>query len=329
MLLGRRKKGAGAATRPRRSRSTTPPTCTARTLLAQVPRRRPLLRRPGADHGRRPDRQGDRADRDATGRVVHDDLHRRDPLGTTETRSWRSCSERSASTACTRGSPGRRDRAAAGRPAAGLRCSRNDARGAAALDRPRRRADGRVRHRRLRDAGQRRPLGLRRGDRGGHTRPGLRRPGRARRALRDDLVRLRKPDALEQPARARRGRSVREAPELADQLEDPETAIFNLHVPPYDSGLDTANEMNPDLTLKYVGVSRTRSRSAVTPSARSSRRCSRCSPSTATSTSREGRCRSAGRSRSTTGSEYNSGHIHGAVVTLDGATVRKHQFVVG
>ena len=38
---------------------------------------------------------------------------------------------------------------------------------------------------------------------------------------------------------------------LADQVESPETAIFNLHVPPYDTGLDTANEINPDLTLVY------------------------------------------------------------------------------
>ena len=30
-----------------------------------------------------------------------------------------------------------------------------------------------------------------------------------------------------------------------------------------------------------------------------------------------------------TGSEYNSGHIHGAVVTLAGPEVRKHQLVVG
>ena len=30
-----------------------------------------------------------------------------------------------------------------------------------------------------------------------------------------------------------------------------------------------------------------------------------------------------------TGSEYNSGHIHGAVVTLEGSKVRRHQFVVG
>ena len=34
---------------------------------------------------------------------------------------------------------------------------------------------------------------------------------------------------------------------LAERLESPETAIFNLHVPPYDSGLDTAIELDREL----------------------------------------------------------------------------------
>jgi len=34
---------------------------------------------------------------------------------------------------------------------------------------------------------------------------------------------------------------------LADQLTSPETAIFNLHVPPYDCGLDTAIEIDEEL----------------------------------------------------------------------------------
>ena len=38
---------------------------------------------------------------------------------------------------------------------------------------------------------------------------------------------------------------------LADQVEAPERAIFNLHVPPYDSGLDTARKINPDLTVVF------------------------------------------------------------------------------
>ncbi len=34
---------------------------------------------------------------------------------------------------------------------------------------------------------------------------------------------------------------------LAENLRSPETAIFNLHVPPYDSGLDTAMELDAEL----------------------------------------------------------------------------------
>ena len=34
---------------------------------------------------------------------------------------------------------------------------------------------------------------------------------------------------------------------LAERLESPETAIFNLHVPPHNSGLDTAIELDDEL----------------------------------------------------------------------------------
>src|SRR5260370_8434885 len=38
--------------------------------------------------------------------------------------------------------------------------------------------------------------------------------------------------------------------DLAEQVSDPSRAIFMFHVPPYDSGLDTAREVNPkDLTV--------------------------------------------------------------------------------
>jgi Icc-related predicted phosphoesterase len=116
---------------------------------------------------------------------------------------------------------------------------------------------------------------------------------------------------------------------LADQLEDPSTAIFNLHVPPYDSGLDVANEMNADLTLKYIGgqphpipvgshavrqiVEETQPLLALHGHIHESR----------------GEVRIGRTLAINTGSEYNSGHIHGAVVTLAGDEVRKHQFVVG
>lgn len=40
---------------------------------------------------------------------------------------------------------------------------------------------------------------------------------------------------------------------LAAQLEDPPRAIFNLHVPPYDSTLDTAAELDEQLSVVMLG----------------------------------------------------------------------------
>jgi Icc-related predicted phosphoesterase len=117
--------------------------------------------------------------------------------------------------------------------------------------------------------------------------------------------------------------------ELADRLEDPPTSIFNLHVPPHDSGLDTANEINPDLTLKYVSgqpnpvpVGSTAVRQII----------EEVQPMLAL----HGHIHESrgevhiGRTLAiNTGSEYNSGHIHGAVVTLGAESVLKHQLVTG
>jgi Icc-related predicted phosphoesterase len=117
--------------------------------------------------------------------------------------------------------------------------------------------------------------------------------------------------------------------DLADGLEDPASAILNLHVPPYASGLDTANEMNPDLTMRYVGgqphpipvgskavrqiIEEVQPLLALHGHIHESR----------------GEVRIGRTLAVNTGSEYNSGHIHGAVVTLEPDRVLRHQFVVG
>ncbi|HUN77664.1 MAG TPA: hypothetical protein VMU32_01965 [Solirubrobacteraceae bacterium] len=41
---------------------------------------------------------------------------------------------------------------------------------------------------------------------------------------------------------------------LAEQLRSPERAVFNLHVPPYDSTLDTAAELDNDLRVVTIGA---------------------------------------------------------------------------
>ena len=40
---------------------------------------------------------------------------------------------------------------------------------------------------------------------------------------------------------------------LAEQLREPARAIFNLHVPPYDSTLDTAAELDEQLSVVTIG----------------------------------------------------------------------------
>ena len=42
---------------------------------------------------------------------------------------------------------------------------------------------------------------------------------------------------------------------IASQLESPRTAVFNLHPPPYGSGLDEAPELTEDMSLAYAGQS--------------------------------------------------------------------------
>jgi Icc-related predicted phosphoesterase len=117
---------------------------------------------------------------------------------------------------------------------------------------------------------------------------------------------------------------------LADQLERPHQAIFNLHVPPYDSGLDTAIEIDPrDLTHVYhsgvpheIPVGSTAVRQII----------EEYQP-VLTLHGHIHESRGDGHIGRTivinSGSEYNSGRIHGVVVRLADADVISHQFVVG
>jgi uncharacterized protein len=116
---------------------------------------------------------------------------------------------------------------------------------------------------------------------------------------------------------------------LADQLEDPASAIFNLHVPPYDSGLDRARKLNPDLTLVFEGgqpveipvgshavrqiIEEYQPLLGLHGHIHESRGAVRIGRTLAINS----------------GSEYNSGRIHGVVVKLGKTEVVSHQFVVG
>jgi Icc-related predicted phosphoesterase len=116
---------------------------------------------------------------------------------------------------------------------------------------------------------------------------------------------------------------------LADQVQAPERAIFNLHVPPYDSGLDTARQINPDLTVVYksgapveVPVGSTAVRQIL----------EEYQPALALHGhihESRGEARIGRTLAINSGSEYNTGRIHGVTVTLGGDHVLSHQFVIG
>ena len=116
---------------------------------------------------------------------------------------------------------------------------------------------------------------------------------------------------------------------LADQLERPQSAIFNLHVPPHASGLDTAFEIDDQLRIVVrdgkpheMPVGSTAVRQileeyqpllALHGHIHESRGAAQIGRTLALNS----------------GSEYASGRIHGVTVTLAGDRVRSHQFTIG
>jgi Icc-related predicted phosphoesterase len=116
---------------------------------------------------------------------------------------------------------------------------------------------------------------------------------------------------------------------LADGLEDPGRAIFNLHVPPYDSRLDTGPDLKPDLTPRYSG-----GQPVMKPvGSRAVRRLiEEVQPLLALHGhihESKGEVRIGRTLALNSGSEYNTGRLHGVVVTLGDERVVSHQFVVG
>jgi Icc-related predicted phosphoesterase len=116
---------------------------------------------------------------------------------------------------------------------------------------------------------------------------------------------------------------------LADQLEQPERAIFNLHVPPYDSRLDQAPDLKPDLTPRYSG-----GQPVMKPAGSHAVRqlIEEVQPLLALHGhihESKGETHIGRTLALNSGSEYNTGRLHGVVVTLAGDRVIGHQFVVG
>jgi Icc-related predicted phosphoesterase len=116
---------------------------------------------------------------------------------------------------------------------------------------------------------------------------------------------------------------------LADQLEDPSRSIFNLHVPPYDSRLDIGPSLKPDLTPRYSGgqqVMKPVGSHAVRQLIEGYQPLLALHGHIHES---KGEIRIGRTLALNSGSEYNTGRLHGVVVTLGDERVVSHQFVVG
>lgn len=116
--------------------------------------------------------------------------------------------------------------------------------------------------------------------------------------------------------------------ELAEQVSDRSRCVFNLHVPPYDSRLDTAAELDEDFNVVLVGkephmipVGSTAVREAI--------ECYQPLASLHGHIHESPGATRIGRTLCVNpGSDYNTGRISGCLVNLRGDTVN-HQFVAG
>lgn len=117
--------------------------------------------------------------------------------------------------------------------------------------------------------------------------------------------------------------------QLAEQVTEPRNAIFNFHVPPYDSGLDTAQQLDEDLTPVFknggpveIPVGSTAVREIIEEYQPLLALHGHIHESRGSAT--------IGRTLAlNTGSEYNSGRLHGGLITLGRDEVVSWQFVVG
>ena len=116
---------------------------------------------------------------------------------------------------------------------------------------------------------------------------------------------------------------------LAEQLEHSESAIFNLHVPPYDSGLDTAYEIDDQLRI----VVRNGKPHEIPVGSTAVHQILEEYQPVLSLHGHIHESRGAAQIGRTlalnSGSEYASGRIHGVTVSLAGERIRSHQFTIG
>jgi Icc-related predicted phosphoesterase len=116
---------------------------------------------------------------------------------------------------------------------------------------------------------------------------------------------------------------------LAEKLEDPSSAIFNLHVPPYDSGLDTAQK----LTADFAPALEAGAPVEIPVGSQAVRRLiEEYQPLLALHGhihESRGDVRIGRTLAINPGSEYNSGRIHGVKVSLSETAINSYQYLAG
>lgn len=116
---------------------------------------------------------------------------------------------------------------------------------------------------------------------------------------------------------------------LCSQLDHPSSAILSIHVPPFDSGLDSAPLIDAELTVQTAG-----GETIFTPVGSTAVRSilERVQPALSLHghVHESAGFRMIGRTLAINpGSDYGTGALHGTIVTLAGDDVRSHQLVRG
>ncbi|HYX86671.1 MAG TPA: hypothetical protein VE777_16995 [Gaiellales bacterium] len=116
---------------------------------------------------------------------------------------------------------------------------------------------------------------------------------------------------------------------LAERLDDPGRAIFNLHVPPYDSRLDTAVELDAEMRPRHHGGQPVEIPVGSTAVRRLIEEYQPLLALHGHIHESRGEARLGRTLALNSGSEYNTGRLHGVVVEVGSDEVLSHQFVVG